>query len=198
MKLKRSILRECARLALEQRGLTTEPVRGSGILPGARIRAKKGSLTLKVAVRTSLAREVGLTRKSDGHWATIPRMDEVLVAVPSANDHGSAEILSFAPKVLMRAFDAALKARQDENPNFKLKSPIFIALDELGSGGDPREPALKAMSQWSSLVPLTSVSPPHFSQNELESEFFDRVRQEFAERHGFDFSKVTVKFSITS
>ena len=119
MKLKRSILRECARLALEQRGLTAEPVRGSGILPGARLRAKKGSLTLKVAVRTSLAREVGLTRKSDGHWATIPRMDEVLVAVPSANEHGSAEILSFAPKVLIRAFDAALKARQGGESRFQ-------------------------------------------------------------------------------
>ena len=198
MKLKRSLLRECARLALEQRGFTVEPVRGSGILPGARLRAKKGSVTRKVAVRTSLEREVGLTRKSDGHWSTIPRMDEVLVAVPSVNERGSAEILSFAPKVLIRAFDAALKARQGENPDFKIKSPIFIALDEVVHGGDASEQALKAMSQWSSLVPLTSVSRPHVSQNESESEFFDRVRQEFAERHGFDPSKVRVEFSVTS
>jgi hypothetical protein len=125
-------------------------------------------------------------------------MDEVLVAVPSANDRGSAEILSFAPKVLIRAFDAALKARQDENPDFKIKSPIFIALDEVVHGGDASEPALKARSQWSSLVPLTSVSRPRFSQNEPETEFFDRVKQEFAERYGFDPSKVTVKFSVTS
>ena len=198
MKLSRSLLRECARLALEQRGFTAEPVRGSGILPGARLRAKKGSLTCKVAVRTSLEREVGLTRKSDGHWSTIPRMNEVLVAVPSANERGSAEILSFAPDVLIRAFDAALKARQGENPDFKIKSPIFIALDKVGHGGDASEPALKEKSQWTTLVPLTSVSRPHFSQNESESEFFDRVRQEFAERHGFDPSKVRVEFSIAS
>jgi len=198
MKLRRSLLRECARLALEQRGFTVEPVRGSGILPGARLRAKKGSVTRKVAVRTSLDREVGLTRNSDGDWSTIPRMNEVLVAVPSVDDRGSAEILSFAPKVLIRAFDAALKARRDENPDFKIKSPIFITLDDVVRGGDPSEPALKAMSQWSTLVPLTSVPGPHFSQNESETEFFDRVKREFAERYGFDPSKVTVKFSVAS
>jgi hypothetical protein len=198
MTLKRSLLRECGRLALEQRGFSVEAVRGSGILSGARLRAKKGSVTRDVAVRTSLDREVGLTRNSDGHWSTIPRMDEVLVAVPSADERGSAEILSFAPKVLIRAFDAALKARQGENPDFKIKSPIFIALDKVGHGGDASEPALKEKSQWTTLVPLTSVSRPHFSQNESESEFFDRVRQEFAERHGFDPSKVRVEFSIAS
>ena len=198
MKLTRSQLRECARLALEQRGFTVEPIGGAGILPGARLQAKKGSLTRKVAVRTALAREVGLTRNSDGHWSTIPRMDQVLVAVPSVGKPGSAEILSFAPKVLIRAFDKALKARQGENPHFKLKSPIFIGLDEVPHGGDASKQALKAMSQWSSVVPLTAVSRPHVSENESESEFFDRVRQEFAERHGFDPSKVRVEFSVTS
>ena len=198
MKLKRSLLRECASFALEQRGFSVEPVRGSGILPGARLRAKKGSVTRNVAVRTSLDREVGLTRNSDGDWSTIPRMDEVLVAVPSVGEQGSAEILSFAPNVLIRAFDQALKVRQGENPDFKLKSPIFIALDGVVRGDDASKQALKAMSQWSSLVPLTAVSRPHVSENESESEFFDRVRQEFAERHGFDPSKVRVEFSVTS
>jgi hypothetical protein len=207
MTLKRSQLRECARLALERRGFSVEPIRGSGILPGARLRAKKGAVTRNIAVRTSLDREVGLTRKSDGDWSTIPRMDEVLVAVPSDDERSSVEILSFAPKVLIRAFDKALKVRQGENPDFKLKSPIFIALDEVVHGGAASEQALKAMSQWSSLVPLTAVSRPHVSEavsrphvseNESESEFFDRVRQEFAERHGFDPSKVRVEFSVTS
>ena len=198
MKVRRSLLRECASVALEQRGFTVEPVRGSGILPGARLRAKNNSVTRKVAVRTSLDREVGLTRNSDGKWSTIPQMDEVLVAVPSGDERDLAEILSFDPDVLIRAFNAALKTRQGENPDFKLKSPIFIALDQVGHGGDASEPALKAMSQWSALVPLASVSRPHFSQNESESEFFDRVKQEFAERYGFDPSKVTVKFSVTS
>ena len=172
MKLSRSLLRECARVALEQRGFTAEPVRGSGILPGARLRAKKGSLTCKVAVRTSLEREVGLTRTSNGHWSTIPRMNEVLVAVPSVNERGSAEILSFAPDVLIRAFDAALKARQGDNPDFKIKSPIFIALDKVGHGGDVSESALKEKSQWTTLVPLASVSRPHFSQNEFGARIF--------------------------
>ena len=120
------------------------------------------------------------------------------MAVPSVNERGSAEILSFAPDVLIRAFDAALKARQGDNPDFKIKSPIFIALDKVGHGGDVSESALKEKSQWTTLVPLASVSRPHFSQNESEPEFFDRVRQEFAERHGFDPSKVRVEFSVAS
>jgi hypothetical protein len=199
MKLRKSLLRACARAAIEERGFTVDLVRGAGILPGARLRAKKGTLKRNIAVRTSVDREVGLTRNSDGSWATILRVDEVLVAVPSAEEPGSAEILSFAPNVLVRAFDAVLKARQSENPNFSLKAPIFVALDEATQRGSANvEPSLKAKSQWTALVPLTAVSRLRLSQNESEDEFFDRIRREFAERHGFDASKVTVKFEVGS
>ena len=199
MKIRKSSLRDCARLALEQRGYTVETVRGSGIIPGARLCAKTNHAKRSIAVRTSLDREVGLTRNLDGSWATIPRVDEVLVAVPSLDDPGLAEILSFAPDVLVRAFDAALTARQSENPDFKLKSPIFIGLDNsVPGGGLTVEPSLKDKSQWKTLVPLTSASLPRQSQNETENEFFDRVRREFAGRHGFDPSKVRVEFSVIS
>jgi hypothetical protein len=197
MKLKKSILRACARVAIEERGFTVDLVGGAGILPGARLRAKKGTMTRNIAVRTSLDREVGLTRNSDGRWATVPRVDEVLVAVPSADKAGSAEILSFTSDVLISAFNAALKARESVNPNLSVKAPIFVALDAAPQGGSATiEPGLKARSQWTALVPLTAVS--RLSQNESESEFFDRIRREFAERHGFDASQVKVKFEVSS
>lgn len=198
MKITKSLLRECARRALEQRGVAVEPLRGSGIVPGARLRAKRDGVMYTVAVRTSLDREVGLTRNADGQWATIPHVDQVLVAVPAQGQNESAEILSFAPDMLLEAFDAVLKTRLGENPDFKRKSPIFIALDEAGHDGAVNAAGLKAKSEWGTLISLASVSPPPFSNTESESEFFERVQREFAERHGFDPTKVKVQFTVTS
>jgi hypothetical protein len=197
MKITKLLLRECARTALEQRGFTVEALRGSGIVPGARLRATRSGHPQTVAVRTSLDREIGLTRNADGRWATIPRMDQVLVAVPAQGHNGVAEILSFAPDVLVTAFDAALTIRQSENPEFKRKSPIFIALDEETRGSSIHKAGLKAKAEWSSLVPFTSVPQPRYQRKESESEFMERVKQEFAERHGFDPGKVVVQFTIT-
>ncbi len=200
MKLRKSLLRECARVALEQRGFTVELISGAGIVPGARLRARKDSDDERdIAVRTSLDREVGLTRNLDGHWATIPRMDEVIVVVPAADDPGSAEVFSFAPEAIIQAFDAALKARQKERPDFSPKAPIFLALDE-ASRGRPADmvQGLKTKAQWQTLVPLASVPRHQLSQTASAVGFIERVRQEFADLHGVDVSKVTVEFRITS
>jgi hypothetical protein len=70
MRLRKSVLRECARLALEGRGFKVELISGPGIVPGARLRAIKGSEEREIAVRSSLDREVGLTRRPNGAWAT--------------------------------------------------------------------------------------------------------------------------------
>jgi hypothetical protein len=196
-KVKKSILRECARLALEQRGFSVEVITGAGIVHGARLRATKGSHQRDVAVRTSLDREVGLTRHSDGRWATIPRMDEVIVVVPSMDDANAAEVLSFASNAIVGAFDAALEARQREKPDFSPKSPIFVALDEVPRR-HPSESGLKAKAQWHTVLPLTSVSRPRLSQTGSAVGFIERVRQEFAELHGVDVSNVTVEFRIKS
>jgi hypothetical protein len=199
MKLRESLLRECARVALEQRGFTVELISGAGIVRGARLRAVKGSQERNIAVRTSLDREVGLMRRPNGHWATIPRMDEVIVVAPSEDESGSAEVLSFAPDAIIRVFDAALEARQKENPNFSPKAPIFMALDA-ASGGRYAvvDSGLKTKAQWQILVPLASVPRHRLSQTESAVGFIERVRQEFADLHGVDVSKVTVEFRITS
>jgi hypothetical protein len=199
MKLRKSQLRECARIALEQRGFRVELIGGAGILPGARLRAIKGSEERDIAVRTSLDREVGLTRHLDGRWATIPRMDEVIVVVPSADASDSAEVLSFAPDAIIQAFDATLAIRQKQNPDFSRKSPIFLALDEVSGGrsGDVGS-GLKAKAQWQTLVPLAAVPWQRLSQTGSAVGFIERVRQEFAELHGVDVNKVAVEFRITS
>jgi hypothetical protein len=189
MRLRKSVLRECARLALEQRGYRVELMSGPGIVPGARLRAIKGSEERVVAVRVSLDREVGLTRRPDGSWATIPRMDEVVVVVPSNDDSDTAEVLGFAPNVIIAAFDAALAALERANPDFSRKAPIFVDVDDVG---------LKAKAQWQTVLPLASV-PRHLpSQTGSAVGFIERVRQEFAELHGVDVGNVTVEFRIKS
>ena len=200
MKLRKSLLRECARVALEQRGLTVELISGAGIVQGARLRARKDYDDERdIAVRTSLDREVGLTRNPDGHWATIPRMDEVIVVVPAADDPDSAEVFSFAPDAIVQAFDAVLKARQKEHPDFSPKAPIFLALDEASSGRSADVVSgLKTKAQWRTLVPLASVPRYRLSQTASAVGFIERVRQEFADLHGVDVNKVTVEFRITS
>ena len=200
MKLRKSLLRECARVALEERGFTVELIGGAGIVPGARLRASKDSDDKRdIAVRTSLDREVGLTRNPDGHWVTIPQMDEVIVVVPGADDPNSAEVFSFAPDAIVQAFNAALKARQKEQPDFSRKAPIFLALDEASRGRSADvNSGLKTKAQWRALVPLASVPRHRLSQAASAVGFIERVRQEFADLHGVDVSKVTVEFRITS
>ena len=192
----KTLLRECA----AWRWATRVHVEPSAAQALCRCRwAVKGSQERNIAVRTSLDREVGLMRRPNGHWATIPRMDEVIVVAPSEDESGSAEVLSFAPDAIIRVFDAALEARQKENPNFSPKAPIFMALDA-ASGGRYAvvDSGLKTKAQWQTLVPLASVPRHRLSQTESAVGFIERVRQEFADLHGVDVSKVTVEFRITS
>jgi hypothetical protein len=189
----KSHLRACGQVALEQRGFRVEIKPGAGIVTGARLRAFKEADEYEVAVRTSLDREVGLTRGADGRWLTIPRMDQVIVVVPSAEDPACAEVLCFKPKVLIAVFDRALAIHKEHNPAFSHKAPIFVALDEAGDGNRAQATTgLKARAEWTHLVPLASV-PPHGT---VAGGFIERVKREFAALNGVDVSKVSVEFRI--
>jgi hypothetical protein len=77
------------------------------------------------------------------------------------------------------------------------RKSLFLALGELGHGGDATQPALRQKSQWSTLVPLTSVSRPHLLQTDSETDFFDRVKKSSRNAHDFDPSKVRVESVIS-
>jgi hypothetical protein len=207
MKMRKAQLRECARHVLQQRNVRIEVKSGPGIMPGARLLAweSDGADEREIAVRTSLDREVGLTRHPDGRWATIPNMDEVIVVVPSADDSGSAEVLSFKPTVLMAVFDTALKHLKKRSPNLSHKAPIFVRLDKPRAKGKANVTlgvdhdvtwGLKDKAEWHTIVPLASVpgSPPA----ESTEGFIERVKREFAALNGVDVSKVVVEFRITA
>ena len=199
MRLRKSVLRECARLALEQRGFRVGAVGGPGVVPGSRLRASTQYESREIAVRSSTDREIGLTRRPDGRWATIPRMDEVIVVAPAAEDPKLAEVLSFAPEIIVEAFDRALEVRQEEKPDLSLKGPIFLPLDiPIRRQGHEVFPALKTKAQWQKFVPFAEVPRPRLSPGATAAGFIERVKQEFADLHGVDVSKVTVEFRITS
>jgi hypothetical protein len=199
MKLRKRQLRECARIALQDRGLEVQLKTGAGIIPGARLRTFLGAEERQVAVRTSLGREIGFARNPDGSWATIRKVDEVVVAVPSADDPNSAEVLGFDSKVLIKACDAALEAQKKRYPTLSLTAPIFVAVDARKAKAGRKRRALadavdlKSKASWTALVPLAAG----FVRQKGEP-FIERVKREFAELNGVDVNKVLVEFKIIS
>jgi hypothetical protein len=182
MSITKTQLRTCARAALEQRrGYFVEVDKGQGFVPGARLTASKAGKRIKVAVRTSLDREIGLMRDHDGNWRTIPKVGLVVVAVRAVGDPASVEVFGFDPKILKKEFDAALAAQRERNQDLSHKAPIFMSLDEISG-----------KKQWRELLPLSSVS----TQGKVG--FIERVKREFAELMGVDVSKVTVDFHLNA
>jgi hypothetical protein len=193
-KIRKRHLRECAQVALEGRGLRVELKAGAGIVPGARLRTFHGSEAREIAVRTSLDREVGFNRHPDGRWITIPTVDEIVVAVPSAEEPSSAEVLSFDREVVIDACNAALAAQKRQYPALSHKAPIFIALDTFDKG---LASGLKTKAKWRISIPLDAVRRQNSTSARAES-FIERVKREFADRNGVDVSRVTVEFRINA
>jgi hypothetical protein len=160
-----------------------------------RLTATKGAKQIKVAVRTSLDREIGLMRDHRGHWRTIPKVAMVVVAVPAVDDPASVEVFGFDPQVLIREFDAALDAQLERYPDLSHKAPIFVSLDKVsGKAKSGVFSGLMTKSQWREMLPLNSVSP----QEEANVGFIERVKREFAELMGVDVSKVSVDFHLNA
>jgi hypothetical protein len=196
-RIRKRHLRDCAWVALEGRGLRVELKSGAGIVPGARLRTFDGAKAREVAVRTSLDREIGFTRHPDGRWTTISTVDEIVVAVPSAEEPSAAEVLSFDREVVIDACNAALAARKNEFPGLSHKAPIFIALDTSDKGPSPDVASgLKAKAKWRTSVSLAAVRARKSTSATPAESFIERVKREFAELNGVDVSKVVVEFRI--
>jgi hypothetical protein len=199
MKLKKAHLRQIARRVLEKRGYRVEVVNSAGVVPGARLRTFDDTEEREVAVRTSLDREIGLTRHPDGRWVTIPKMDEVIVVVPAADDATMAQVLSFEPKTLLSVFNTALAAAQNKSPDLSAKAPIFVALDEAHRGRHTEANSrLAARAQWEEIVPLSILHERSSQAIHPNDDFVERVKREAAQRMNVDPSQVRVEFRIIS
>jgi hypothetical protein len=196
MKYRKSHLRLCAQVALRKRGFSVTVKGGAGIVSGARLLLTKDKEEKEVAVRTSLDREVGCTRRPDGNWTTISRVDEIIVAVPSAEEPNFAEIFCFESSVMTKALEAELKHQLRGRPHLSHKAPIFLPLDDRRDGKDRLVAGLKGKAIWHDLVPLASVPPPRGAQVESTGEFIERVKLEFAQLNKVEPERVSVEFRI--
>jgi hypothetical protein len=201
--MKKTILRACARAALEQRGYQVRVITRPGVVPGARLNAKKGNEDLDIAVRTSSKRDVTLLRRPDGKWRTIPGVDEVIVAVPAEDNEESIDVFGFEPELMLELFDRAAEVQRKRNSNVSEELPICVALDEGRSKGFGKSiSGLKNNAKWRKAVTINAsileIAKKLESAKKADGalDFFERVKREFAERNGVDVSKVTVHFAI--
>ena len=195
MRITKQQLRDGALQAVENRHYAPVPVSGPGIVPGARLKPTAGPAAGKqLAVRTSKDREVGLLRREDnGKWRTIPKMHEVIVAVPSLTNPESIEVLCFDAKTVIELFDAAVEKAGSRAQSYK--TPVFVALEDPKKGSSALAGGLGAKAKWREEIPLPSIAAKLTDQSDG---FIERVKREFAERNGVDVAKVVVEFRIVA
>jgi hypothetical protein len=190
---KKSELRQVGRAALEQKGYETEARTGQGLLPGARLLARKDGGTFEVAVRTSNQRALSFTRQPNGGWRGLS-VDIVIAVVPAEKNSESIEVLAFDSKILRSCFDKALKGIKQADRSARFEIPIFVPFDKesrknVGHGvSNLRDEALWTVSGADKLKLKTPSA--------ATETFIDRVKREFAERNEVDPSKVVVEFRI--
>jgi hypothetical protein len=188
-------LRESGRLALERRPdrpVAIRELRGAGIIPGSRLKVVDGSGERTVAVRTSLARELGFARRPEGRWVTLPKVDEVLVAVPAGDNADEAEVLAYDADTLMDVFDAALAAQDRQGSKRFSTAPVFIALD----GKSTLTTGLKSKAKWQMVIPRSELTNRRQAKPFTTAAFVERVKREYAEMNGVDVSQVVIEFKI--
>jgi len=191
---KKSELRQVGRAVLEQQGYGTEPQTGQGLLPGARLLAKKDGRALEVAVRTSHQRALSFTVQTNGRWRGLS-VDLVLAVVPAEKNSESIEVLAFDSKVLRGCFDKAFKGLEQADRSSRFEMPIFVPLDKesrknVGHGVSN----LKEMALWTVRVGADELKLK--TSSAAAETFIDRVKREFAEKNEVDVSKVVVEFRI--
>jgi hypothetical protein len=197
-RMKKSLMRGLAPSVLADRGL--KEVRGAssgrGLLPGARLIAKRDGVEIDVAVKASLERSLNFTRQSKNRWRTASTVDLVVAVVPASNAK-DIEVMAFDRKPLIAEFEKAWKALEKAGRSLSFEIPIFIPLDEVSRKNVGHNIAnLKALAVWS--VRLSAEEVRARTSAASGETFYERVKREFAERSGVDVSQVEVEFRIKS
>jgi hypothetical protein len=187
-------LRQIGRSVLEDKGFVTEVQTGQGLLPGARLLAKKDGQAFDIAVRTSHQRALSFPLQSNNRWRGLS-VDLVIVVVPAEKNSESVEVLAFKPTVLKRCFNEALKGLEQSERSSRFEMPIFVPLDKesrknVGHGVSN----LKEKALWT--VRLGADELKLKTSSAAVETFIDRVKREFAEKNEVDVSKVVVEFRI--
>jgi hypothetical protein len=192
---KKSLLRQIGREALENEGYETTVKRGQGLLPGARLIARKDGEHFVVAVRTSHERVLSFTMQTNSQWRTLENVDMVLAVVPAAKNSEIVEVFAFDSTALKARFDIASKGLERVDRSSSFEMPIFIPIDkESRKNVGHTVSNLKEIKLWSFNVSAAAMKVKASGDN--AGTFIDRVKREFAERNEVDVSKVVVEFRI--
>jgi hypothetical protein len=197
-RMKKSTMRGLAPSVLADHGFEEIRARsGRGLLPGARLIAKRDGEEIDVAVKASLERSLNFTKQSKNRWRTASAVDLVVAVVPSLKNAQDIEVIAFDRQPLIAAFEEAWQALEKAGRALSFEIPIFIPLDEVSRKNVGHDIAnLKALAVWS--VRLTAEEVRARTSAESGETFYERVKREFAERSGVDVSKVEVEFRIKS
>ncbi len=181
-------LRQFARAALEEHGYVRVRIRKMrGTAPGARLVAQnKEGLDFDIAVRTSLRREAGFAKTTDGSWRTISEVDLILVSVPGSKG-AEAEVYCFRSTTLTKFLDEIVEQHEGE---IDVTSPIFVAID----AARPKKSkaiatGLREIAEWQE-----PFSEPPSSWDAL----MNRTKREAANIIGIDPDQVSVEIKIYS
>ncbi|WP_154072122.1 hypothetical protein [Bradyrhizobium erythrophlei] len=192
---KKSLLRQLGREALEEQGYETAVKRGQGLLPGARLIARKDGEDFVVAVRTSHERVLSFTMQTNSQWRTLENVDLVLAVVPAAKNSEIVEVLAFDSTALKARFDIASKGLERVDRSSSFEMPIFIPIDKESRKNVGHSVSnLKEIALWS--VNVSAAAMKVKASDDRAGTFIDRVKREFAERNEVDVSKVVVEFRI--
>ncbi len=193
--MKRSTLRSIVPAVLAKRGFVTRPKGGQGVLPGSRLAVKSRSgQGYDYAVRASDQRNVSFTRLPDGKWRTLSTADCVVAVVPALEKGVDFDVLAFKAKSLIRKFDEAWRALEKAGRTLGPRMPIFVPIDKTSRKNLGHDVAnLRELVVWKE----------SFTRNEIlgmtiDDNFYERVRQEFADRNGVDVTKVDIEFRLRS
>ena len=191
--ISKEILRDAAQLALRRRGYEVKIYTAPGAAPGTRLIAVKEAEELRIAVRTSQRREVGIVQAAKGGWKTVSNVEQVLVAVPSKSpDH--VEVLCFDSE----AFVGGLKDRLRKldlrvEPNV----PIFVPLDAVPlKGSAAGVSGLKTLALWGDEFETKELRRQ--SKAKQWDELIARVTRDIAAFVGVGPERVIVDFRISS
>lgn len=188
--MKNADYRVVARSLLMDRGFDVRLKTGQGYLPGSRVIAMKAGEEFEVAIKASQERVLSFTKQSYNKWRTLHAADLVVAVVPSEDRENGAEVFGFEKRRLVRIFNKAWKALEDEKRPLGFNIPVFVPMDEVsrknvghGVGN------LKKLASWS--VHLTEEEIIARSAS-TEENYVDQFCRRYAAENGVDVSQVMV------
>jgi hypothetical protein len=192
--MRKADLRLLAAEAYRLEGATVVSKKGRGLVPNARLVVTKSGRAIVVAVRSSLDRELAVTRHLDGRIAIVPEVDEVAVVCPSLEAEGRFEVLFFDKTIVLAAAERAIAYQQQHHPNVAPKAPVFLPLE---AASDSSLPGLATQaSRRITMSPSDSDAGGNAQYDDTIREFRDRVLREFADLLRLSLDEVAVELHI--